>query len=240
MSTLDGQDSDDMTGALLDYINARYAPEDDVLRELLTAARAEELPSIQVSPALGKLLALLVRISGARRVLEIGTLAGYSSIWLGRALPENGTLITLEIDPHHAAVARRFIAQAGLAEKIEVRLGPALQTLEYLAGGLPFDMAFIDANKESYPAYLDWALRLVRPGGVIVADNVVRDGAVLQTASDDTAIQAIQEYNDRVSRDPRLDGVILLTRNGGGNRDGVSVAWVRDDVDLSDDLYHRE
>jgi predicted O-methyltransferase YrrM len=221
-------------------LNARYATEDEVLRDLLTAARAEELPSIQVSPALGKLLALLVRISGARRVLEIGTLGGYSSIWLGRALPENGTLITLEIDPHHAAVARRFIAQAGLAEKIEVRLGPALQTLEYLAGSLPFDMAFIDANKESYPAYLDWALRLVRPGGVIVADNVVRDGAILQTPSDDTAIQAIQEYNDRVSRDPRLDGVILLTRNGGGNRDGVSVAWVRDDVDLSDDLYHRE
>jgi predicted O-methyltransferase YrrM len=240
MPAPDNADAEDTTGHILDYINARYASEDEVLRDLLEAARMEGLPSIQVSPSLGKFLALLVRISGARRILEIGTLAGYSAIWLGRALPENGTLITLEIDPRHAAVAQRFIARAALDEKIEVRLGPALQTLEYLAGGLPFDMVFIDANKESYPAYLDWALRLVRPGGLIVADNVLRDGAVLDTTTADAAVQAIQTYNDRVSRDPRLDGVIMVTRNGGGHRDGVSVAWVRDDVDPSDDLYHRE
>jgi predicted O-methyltransferase YrrM len=121
-----------------------------------------------------------------------------------------------------------------------VRLGPALRTLEYLAGGLPFDMAFIDADKESYPAYLDWALRLVRPGGVIVADNVMRAGVAQPAESSDTAIQAIRSYNDRVSHDPRLDAVILLTRNGAGNSDGVSVAWVRDDVELSDDQYYRE
>jgi predicted O-methyltransferase YrrM len=181
-----------------------------------------------VSPALGKLLALLVQISGARRILEIGTLAGYSAVWLGRALPTDGKLISLEIEPKHAAVARRSIERAGLADRVEVRVGPALDSLAKLAGDPAFDMVFIDADKPSYPAYLDWALRLVRPGGLIVADNVLRDGDVLSPDIQDAGIQAIRTYNDRVAQDPRLDGLILFTRSRGHEVDGVSVARVRD------------
>ncbi len=213
---------------LLAYINARYAPEDDLQREVLRAAREAGLPSIQVSPALGRLLSLLVHISGARRVLEIGTLAGYSAIWLARALPAGGSLLSLEVEPAHANVARRMIARAGLADRVEIRLGPALESLPALADGVPFDLVFIDANKDQYPAYLDWALRLVRPGGLIVADNVLRNGAVLQADAPDEDLRAVQTYNDRVAQDPRLEALILFTRNAGGNLDGVSIAQVRD------------
>ncbi len=145
------------------------------------------MPEIQVSAGQGKLLYLLARLTGAKRILELGTLAAYSTIWMGRALPADGHLTTLEFSPKHAAVARSNLARAGLADRVEVRVGSALDTLPALeAEGVPlFDMVFIDADKPGYPAYLDWALRLIRPGGLIVADNVVRGGRVLETDSDD-------------------------------------------------------
>jgi predicted O-methyltransferase YrrM len=224
----------DLNDALFEYISARYAPEDDLLRKVLTTAQQEGFPSIQVSPVLGRLLALLIKISGARRVLEIGTLAGYSTIWMGRALPSNGTLISLEVEPRHAALARRFISEAGLDDRIEIRLGPALETLKHLSGGRHFDMAFIDANKESYPEYLDAVLDLVRPGGLIVADNVLRNGDVLDEEAVAAETKAIQTYNDRVARDPRLEAVVLMTRNGRGLADGVSVARIKaDDIETA-------
>lgn len=236
----DGHGERDVQDALLDYINARYAPEDSLLRDVLETARAEGLPSIQVSPALGKLLALLIHISGARRVLEIGTLAGYSTLWMGRAIPQAGSLISLEVEPRHANIARRFIAQAGLDDRVEVRLGPALETLQLLTDELQFDMAFIDADKENYPRYLDWALRLVRPGGLIVADNVLRGGDVLEAGATDASTKATQTYNDRVAADPRLEAIVLFTRNGTGGVDGVSVARVSDDVSVAAEQYYRE
>ncbi len=218
----------EMLARLNQYIDSLYAPEDTVLRELLTEARLAGMPAIQVRPSTGKLLALLVRISGATRVLEIGTLAGYSAIWMGRALPENGRLITLEVSEPHAGVARRSIAKAGLAARIEVLVGPALGTLARLPDDSPFDMVFIDADKGSYPAYLDHALRLTRRGGLIVADNVLRDGAVLEQPLRDNVIKAVQDYNDRVAQDARLDGTILLTQSGSYALDGLSIARVRD------------
>ena len=222
--------------ALHEYIAARYIEDDPLFRELLAAAAASGMPAIQVPPTLGKLLAMLVRISGARRVLEIGTLAGYSAIWIARALPLRGSLISLELEPKHAELAGRFLAQAGLADRVEIRLGPALNSLEKLAGAEPFDMLFIDANKDQYPEYLEWGLRLVRPGGLILADNVLRRGSVLESKADPVT-RGIQEYNDRVARDPRLEAVILLTRDG---LDGVSLARVRDANDVAGARYHYE
>jgi predicted O-methyltransferase YrrM len=219
--------------SLHEYIAARYIEDDPLLRDLLAAAAASGLPDIQVPPTLGKLLAMLVRISGARRILEIGTLAGYSAIWMARALPPRGSLISLELEPKHAEIARRFLAQAGLADRVEIRLGPALSSLENLAGAEPFDMLFIDANKDQYPEYLEWGLRLVRPGGLILADNVLRRGSVLGSQSDPVT-RGIQEYNDRVAREPRLEAVILLTRDG---LDGVSIARVRDGQDTAGAQY---
>jgi predicted O-methyltransferase YrrM len=217
----------DLRHALHDFIDRTYAPEDEVLRDLLATAVSEGLPAINVSPSLGKFLGLLVQIIGAKRVLEVGTLAGYSAIWMGRALPPDGSLLTLELEPRHAAIAQQFIERAGLDDRIEVRVGPALASLEQLAGDGQFDMAFIDADKAGYPAYLDHALRLVRPGGLIAADNVLRDGAVLEQVPSDEGVTGIQRYNERVALDPRLDGIILVTRSGGHHVDGVSVARVR-------------
>jgi predicted O-methyltransferase YrrM len=159
---------------------------------------------------------------------------------MGRALPQNGALISLEVEPRHANIARRFIAQAGLADRVEVRVGPALEALPLLAGGLLFDMAFIDADKGNYPSYLDWALRLVRPGGLIVADNVLRDGDVLEENATDEATKATQAYNDRVASDPRLEAVVLFTRNGTGGVDGVSVARVTENATVATAGYYRE
>lgn len=216
-----------LAARLSQYIEGRYAEEDEVLASVLAETRREGLPAIQIRPSLGKLLALLVRISGASRVLEIGTLAGYSAVWLGRALPETGRLYTLEVSERHAAIARRTIARAGLAERIHVLLGHALDTLAGLPADQPFDMVFIDADKPSYPAYLDHALRLTRPGGLIIADNVIRGGAVLEPVATGSDVRAVQEYNDRVAHDARLEGTILLTRSGSFDLDGLSLARVR-------------
>jgi len=174
------------------YINKLLVPSDPVMNAVLEASAAAGLPAIQVSPPQGKLVHLLARLQGARNILEIGTLGGYSTIWMARALPPGGRLLTLEANPKHAEVARANFAGAGLAGVIELRLGRALETLPEIAaeGRGPFDLVFIDANKDSMPEYFHWALELSRRGSVIIADNVIRDGAVIDAASKDPDIKA--------------------------------------------------
>ncbi|MCX7890671.1 MAG: O-methyltransferase, partial [Rhodobacteraceae bacterium] len=171
-----------------EWFGSRLIGGDPVMEAIGRANRAAGLPAIDVTPAQGRLLALIVRMSGARRVLEIGTLGGYSTAWMARALPAGGRLVTLEADPHHAATARANLARAGLAHLVELREGRAAETLPGLVALAPFDLVFIDADKPSNPVYVDWALRLARPGTVIVLDNVVRDGRILQEGDGDPAI----------------------------------------------------
>ena len=205
-----------------DYVRDLFLPPDAVLEAALQRANDAGLRSIQVPPELGRLLGMLVRATGARRVLEIGALAGYSAIHLARALPPDGRLLSLEIDPRHAAVARENLQMAGLAARAEVRLGSALDLLPALASEPPFDLAFIDADKESYPAYLDWCLRLVRPGGLLIADNALPRR---HRSGHNPDGDAITTMNAAVAHNPQLEAIILPTR--GGN-DGVLIAVVRD------------
>src|SRR5690349_15963465 len=183
------------------YIRDLFLAPDPQLEAALQRAAAAGLRSIQVPPELGRLLSILVQAAGARRVLEIGTLGGYSAIHLARALPPDGRLISLEIDERHAQVARENLSQAGLAQRAEVRVGAALDLLPALTADAPFDLAFIDADKVSYPAYLGWCMRLVRPGGMIVVDNVLSHGVVLATA-DDASGRAIAAMNEAAALDP--------------------------------------
>jgi predicted O-methyltransferase YrrM len=212
------------------YIEDLLAAPDPVLDEVLSACEAAGLPPHNVSPAQGKLLMLLAQLCGARRILEIGTLGGYSAIWLARALPPDGKLVTLEADPRHAATARANIARAGLAARVELHLGPALDSLPRLAaeGAGPFDLVFIDADKPNNPAYLDWAIRLARPGTLIVADNVVRGGAVIDAASTDPSVQGIRRFNERLAAEPRLSATAIQTVGCKGY-DGFALALVTAD-----------
>jgi predicted O-methyltransferase YrrM len=195
------------------FITDRLIESDPALEAVLAANVAAGLPPIDVSPAQGRFLHLLARIAGARRILEIGTLGGYSTTCLARALPANGRLVTLEIDPHHAEVARANFVRAGVAERIDLRLGPAAATLETMAaeGIDPFDLAFIDADKRSNPDYLRLVQRLSRPGTVIVVDNVVRAGAVLDAASDDPNIVGTRALFDAIAAEPRLTATAVQT-----------------------------
>jgi len=187
-------------------------------------ADAKDLPPHEVSPLQGKLLALLATMVGARRILEIGTLAGYSTLWLARTLPDGGQLVTLEANAHHAEVARANVARAGLAAKVDVRVGPALGALPALEG--PFDFVFIDADKANNAAYLDWAIRLSRPGAAIVADNVVRNGAVLDEASTDPSVVGIRRFIEMLSRDARVSATAVQTVSVKG-WDGYVLAIVK-------------
>ena len=196
-----------------DYIGALFAPEDAVLLTLREEADRSGLPPIAISPDAGRLLQTLVAAVGARRVLEVGTLGGYSAIWIARALPEDGTLLTIEGDPAHAAFARRFLDRAGLAERVTVRVGLALDVLPALDGER-FDLVFLDADKAPLPTYLDWALRLLRPGGVIVADNALRGGRVLDPAATDPDTEGVREFNRRLAADPRLVSILVPTHDG--------------------------
>jgi predicted O-methyltransferase YrrM len=200
---------------------------DPALEAALQASAAAGLPSIHVSPSQGKLLQLLARMQNARAILEIGTLGGYSTIWLARALPPDGRLVTLEADPRHAAVARANLARAGLADVVELRLGRALDLLPRLAaeGRGPFDLIFIDADKVSYAEYLEWALRLSRRGSLIIADNVVRKGAVVEADSADPNVQGVRRFNERLAAEPRLSAVALQTVGSKGY-DGFAMALV--------------
>ena len=200
---------------------------DPALEAALKASDAAGLPQIAVSAPQGRLLQLLARIHGARRILEIGTLGGYSTICLARALPEDGRLVSLEFDPRHAEVARSNIAVAGLSDKVEVRVGPALETLPLLQREDlgPFDLAFIDADKANNPAYVRWALELSRPGTVIVVDNVVRDGRVADGASGDPAVQGSREALEFIAAEPRLTGTAIQTVGSKGY-DGFALVVV--------------
>lgn len=190
------------------YLVEALLERDEILDQALSDSRAAGLPAINVAPNQGKLLQLLAEMVGATRILEIGTLGGYSTIWLARALPPDGQLITLEYEPKHAEVARRNIQRAGLADRVEVKVGPAIETLPSLRGH--FDFSFIDADKASNPDYFAWALKLSRPGSVIVVDNVVREGRVVD-AKGDEAIQGIRRMNAMVAAEPRVTATAVQT-----------------------------
>lgn len=195
------------------YFEGSLLREDPALESCLRSSRNAGLPDIQVSPLQGRLLELIARTAGARRILEIGTLGGYSAICLGRALPADGKLVTLEIEPKHVEVARANIERAGLTEKVEVRLGPALETLPTIAAerGAPFDLVFLDADRPNNRAYLEWALRLTRPGSLIVVDNVVRQGAVADSSPLDPRVAGVREMIDAVAREGRLRATAIQT-----------------------------
>lgn len=209
------------------YVVEKLVPPDAVLEEALAANAAAGLPAIDVSPPQGKLLNLLVRMCGAKRVLEIGTLGGYSTIWMARALPADGRLVTLEFEPRHAAVAKANIERAGVADRVDIRIGRALDNLPRLASeGLgPFDFVFIDADKPGNPQYLDWALRLSRPGTVIVLDNVIRDGTVVESGSGDANVEGARAAFDFLGSDSRLAATALQTVGSKGY-DGFAIAIV--------------
>jgi predicted O-methyltransferase YrrM len=212
------------------YISDKLVPSDAALDGALAASAAADLPRINVSPAQGKLLHLLARAQGARNILEVGTLGGYSTIWLGRALPPGGRLITLEIEPKHAEVARANLTRAGLADVVEVRLGRAIDSLAQLGAERrgPFDFIFIDADKPGNPDYFRWALQLSRRGSVIVVDNVVRAGGVVDADSPDPRIQGVRQLNDLIAAEPRVSATAIQTVGSKGY-DGFVLALVTAD-----------
>lgn len=208
------------------YLSRLLAPHDEALEAALAAGVAAGLPAIQISAVEGRLLQLLAQAAGARDILEIGTLGGYSAIWLARALAAGGRLVTLEIDPGHAAVARASLARAGLAGCAEVVTGPALDTMKRYAGeGRRFDFFFLDAEKTGYPAYLEQVLALARPGALLVADNVVREGAVADAASADENVRAVRAFLERLAAEPRVAATAIQTVGPKGY-DGMAIARI--------------
>jgi predicted O-methyltransferase YrrM len=195
------------------YLAGLFVPPDPALDGVLQSIAAADLPTISVSPNQGKLLFILAKAMGARRVLELGTLAGYSTIWLARAVPPGGSVVTIEVDPRHAKIARANIARAGMADRIDLRVGAALEVLPGLAAGNagPFDLIFIDADKVGYPDYLSWAIKLARPGALILADNVIRDGAVADPASKDASVLAVRRFNEMLANEPRVIATAIQT-----------------------------
>ena len=218
--------SEELWTAVDKYLTDLFVPQDAALEAVLADSDAAGLPTIAVSANEGKLLHLLARAVGARKILEVGTLGGYSTIWLARALPVGGRLISLEYAEKNAEVARKNIARAGLADRVEVRVGRAVDTLPESVGEAPFDLIFIDADKESYAEYLDWAVRLGRSGTVIIADNVVRDGAVLDAASEDSMVKGIQRFNLALAAEKRVDATAIQTVGSKG-WDGFALALVK-------------
>jgi caffeoyl-CoA O-methyltransferase len=216
--------------AVDEYITGLF-PSDPALEMVLQATRAAGMPQINVSPVQGRLLHVLALTCGARKILEIGTLAGYSAIWMARALPADGKLITLEADPKHADVARANIAHAGLADRIEVRLGVALEALPQIAaeGEGPFDLIFIDADKMNLTTYFDWAVRLARPGSLIIADNVIRSGEVLNASGADVGLQGVRRFNEALAADRRVTATIVQMVGSKGY-DGMALAVVREQI----------
>jgi len=212
------------------YLTDLFVRPDPALEAALQASAAAGLPPIQVSPNQGKLLLLLAQVQAARNILEIGTLGGYSTVWLARALPGNGRLITLELEEKFAAVARANIARAGLADVVELRLGRALETLPQLAaeGRGPFDLIFIDADKATYPDYFKWALKLSRRGSLIIADNIVRKGAVADATSSDPNVQGVRRFNELLAAEPRVSATAIQTVGSKGY-DGFAIALVTAD-----------
>lgn len=203
-----------------------FAPEDDGLRQALQAAKQAGLPEIQINPIQGKLLQVFASANRSRKILEIGSLAGYSGIWLARALPADGRLISLEIEPKHAEVIRASFARAGVADRTEVRVGNALELLPTLQNEAPFDLIFIDADKAGYPHYLEWAIKLSRSGSVIIADNCVREGKVFAASPDmDADTAGLVRYNQLTREDPRLTTIVLANDND--YTDGFNISVVK-------------
>jgi len=213
--------------AVDDYITDLLVQPDVALKDALKSSADAGLPAINVTPAQGKLLHIIARAQGARSILEIGTLGGFSGIWLARALPAGGRLVTLEIDPKHAAVARANFARAGVSDRVDLRLGPALDTLARLAEekGPPFDLTFIDADKPNNPDYFKWALRLSRPGSLIIVDNVVRRGQVVDASNPDPNVQAVRRLNEIISQETRVTATTIQTVGDKGY-DGFAVSLV--------------
>lgn len=214
-------------GAVDDYVDGLIVKPDMALQAALADSRAAELPPINVTAGLGKMLHLFARMHGAKRILEIGTLGGYSTIWLARALPEGGLLISLEINPQNAEVASKNLIRAGLDRLVEIRLAPALETLPKLEAEkqAPFDFFFIDANKEDNSEYFRWALKLSRPGSVIVVDNVVREGEIVNSASTDTAVLGTRRLMETVAAESRVTATVVQTVGAKGY-DGFLLAIV--------------
>ena len=219
--------SNDTWAAVDLYFADLLVQADPALDAAMQACEAAGLPPISVSPCMGKLLHLLTRIHRVRRILEIGTLGGYSTIWMARALPADGRVLTLEADPRHAEIARANIARAGISHLVDVRLGPALETLPRLEaeGSSPFDMIFIDADKPSTPEYFAWALQLSRPGSLIIVDNVVRNGAVVDGTSHDASVQGMRRFAAMLASEPRVSATAIQTVGAKGY-DGFAIALV--------------
>jgi predicted O-methyltransferase YrrM len=211
-----------------DYIGEMLVRQDASLDAAVAASDAGGLPPIQVSPPQGKFLAMLVTLMGARNILEVGTLGGYSTIWMARAIPEGGKVVTIEIDQKHADVAARNFENAGVADKVELHVGNARETLPKLIekGYGPFDLSFIDADKVSNPDYFGWALEMSHPGSVIIVDNVIRDGKVVDGSSDDPSVLGVRRLNELMAGNPRIDATALQTVGVKGY-DGFSIAIVR-------------
>ncbi len=209
------------------YISDLFIPTDEALLAAEHSHKQENIPLINVSPNLGKLLHLFTKMTKAKKILEVGTLAGYSTIWMARALPEDGKLITLEIDPRHAEVARKNIDRAGLSSKVEIRIGKAIELLPRLAEEKagPFDLIFIDADKPPYAEYFEWALKLSRPGTLIIADNVIRDGKVLDPKTEDPMVMGAQRFNKALAANRNVSAIILQTI-GVKEYDGMAIAVV--------------
>lgn len=217
----------ELWSAVDQYITDTVVAEDHALRAATEAGIAAGVPQISVTPSQGKLLYLLARLQGATTILEIGTLVGYSTIWLGRAVGPKGRVITLEAEPAHAAVARDNIARAGLDKITDIRVGKALDTLPGVESAAPFDFFFIDADKESNPEYFEWAMRLSKPGSLIVIDNVVRDGAVIDAATTDPRVLGVRRLNELISAEPRVSATTIQTVGSKGY-DGFTIARVDD------------
>lgn len=219
--------SDERWSNVDEYLVSLFVPSDRALEETLAASTAAGLPPISVAPNQGKMLEILARMQGSRRILEIGTLGGYSTIWLARSLPDDGALITLELEPLHAEVARKNIDRAGLGHLVDIRIGPATKSLRDLIDDAvePFDFIFIDADKEGYPQYLDFSLQLSRPGTVIVADNVVRDGEIINSKSSDERVKGARTFLELAAANDRIEGTAVQTVGSKGY-DGLALLVV--------------
>ena len=213
--------------AVDDYYGNIFRTDDATMRSVLAESDGGGLPAIQVSPLQGRMLMLLAQAMGAKRILEVGTLGGYSTIWMARALPPGGRMVTLEVESKHAEVARANLAKAGFAETVEVILGPAAASLTALSAQEPFDFIFIDADKAGYPRYLELSLPLARPGTLIIADNMVREGKVIEAGNTDAAVQGVRRFNEMISQSKRLTATAIQTVGDKGY-DGFVLARVTD------------
>jgi len=209
------------------YLGETFVPETDAMRDAVAASDAAGLPAIQVAPNQGRMLELFARMLRAKRILELGTLGGYSTLWLARGLEPGGRVVTIEADPHHAVVARATFLRAGLGDTVELREGTALEVLPRLAaeGGEPFDLVFVDADKPNMPDYFTWSLRLTRPGSLIIVDNVVREGEVADASSADPSVRGVRRMNELVAAEPRVSATAIQTVGSKGY-DGFALILV--------------